>query len=159
TAERPLLASESRDYDPVWSPDAQWIVFTSERDGSANLYRVRSDGTGLERLNANPAYDDQADFSPDGRHLVFVSTRADGTADLWLHEMRTHRESPLTSGPAGDFRPAWSPDGKWIAFTSDRGTKLQRDAGGQWWVRLQLADIYIVHPDGSGLKRLTNGGN
>jgi len=159
SAERPLLNSDSRDYNPVWSSDGQWIAFTSERNGSADLYRVKPDGTGLERLTDSPNYDDQAEFSPDGQHLVFVSTRADGTADLWIRDMRTHHESPLTSGPGGDFRPAWSPDGKWIAFSSDRGTKLERDGGGQWWVRLQLADIYIIHPDGSGLTRVTNSGN
>ena len=150
TAERPLLDSDSLDYNPVWSLDGQWIVFTSERNGSADLYRVKPDGTGLQRLTANPAYDDQADFSPDGRKLVFVSTRADGTADLWIRDLSTNQETSLTSGPGGDFRPAWSPDGKWIAFSSDRGTKVERDGGGQWWVHLQLADIYIVHPDGSG---------
>jgi len=110
TAERPLLNSDSRDYNPVWAPDGQWIAFTSERNGSADLYRVKPDGTGLERLTDSPNYDDQADFSPDGQHLVFVSTRADGTADLWIRDLRTHHESPLTSEPGGDFRPAWSPD-------------------------------------------------
>jgi Tol biopolymer transport system component len=64
SAERPLLNSDSRDYDPVWSPDGQWIAFTSERNGSADLYRVKPDGTGLERLTVSQAYDDQADFSP-----------------------------------------------------------------------------------------------
>ena len=158
TAERPLLNSESLDYNPAWSPDGQWIVFTSERNGSADLYRVKPDGTGLQQLTANPAYDDQADVSPDGQKLVFVSTRGDGTTDLWVRDLSTNRETRLTSGPGGDFRPAWSPDGKWIAFSSDRGTKVQRDGGGQWWVRLQLADLYIIHQDGSALKRVTNSG-
>jgi len=159
TAERPLLDSDSLDYNPVWSPDGQWIVFTSERNSSADLYRVKPDGTGLQRLTNSAAFDDQADFSPDGQKLAFVSTRADGTADLWIRDLSTNRETPLTSGLGGDFRPAWSPDGTWIAFSSDRGTKVMRDGGGQWWVRLQLADIYIIHPDGSALKRLTNNGN
>ena len=159
TAERPLLDSDSLDYNPAWSPDGQWIVFTSERNGSADLYRVKPDGTGLERLTTNRAYEDQADVSPDGQKLAFVSTRADGTADLWIRDFGTNRETPLTSGLSGDFRPAWSPDGKWIAFSSDRGTTVQRDGGGQWWVHLQLADIYIIRPDGSALKKLTNSGN
>ena len=159
TAERPILNSDSLDYNPVWSPDGQSIVFTSERNGSADLYRVRLDGSGLQRLTAHPAYDDQADFSPDGRKLVFVSTRADGATDLWVRDLSTNQERPLTSGRGGDFRPAWSPDGNWIAFSSDRGTKVQRDGGGQWWVHLQLADIYIVRPDGSAMKRLTNSAN
>lgn len=131
TAERPLLNTDSLDYNPVWSRDGQWIVFTSERNGSADLYRVEPDGTGLQRLTANPAYDDQADFSPDGEKLVFVSTRADGTADLWIRDLSTNRETQLTSGRGGDFRPAWSPDGTLIAFSSDRGTKVKRDGGGQ----------------------------
>src|SRR5437764_10457906 len=62
--ERPLLAARDVDYDPVWSPDAASIVFTSDRDGSADLYRVKPDGSGLERLTDSPAYDDQAAFSP-----------------------------------------------------------------------------------------------
>jgi TolB protein len=159
TAERPLLNSDSLDYNPTWSPDGQWIVFTSERDGSADLYRVKPDGTGLQRLTTNRAFEDQADVSPDGQKLAFVSTRADGTADLWIRDLSTNREAPLTSGLVGDFRPAWSPDGRWIAFSSDRGTTVQRDGGGRWWVQLQLADIYIIHPDGSALKKLTNRGS
>ena len=74
------------DYDPAWSPDGQSIVFTSEREGSADLFRVKPDGTALERLTDSPAYDDQAAFSPDGKQLVFVTTRAGGTADLWTME-------------------------------------------------------------------------
>lgn len=159
TAERPLLGSGSLDYNPAWSPDGQWIVFTSERNGSADLYRVTPDGTGLQRLTTNRAYEDQADVSPDGQKLAFVSTRADGTADLWIRDLGANRETPLTSGLSGDFRPAWSPDGKWIAFSSDRGTTVPRDGGGKWWVHLQLADIYIIRPDGSALKKLTNSGD
>ena len=67
--EHPLLSSADTDYDPVWAPDGSSIVFTSERDGSAELYRVKPDGSGLERLTNDPAYDDQAAFSPDGKQL------------------------------------------------------------------------------------------
>ena len=67
--ERPLLAVRDADYDPVWAPDGASIVFTSEREGSADLFRVKPDGTALERLTDDPAYDDQAAFSPDGRQL------------------------------------------------------------------------------------------
>src|SRR4051812_29856055 len=69
--ERPLLSSPDVDYDPVWAPDGESIVFTSERNGSADLYRVSADGSGLTQLTTDPAYDDQAAFSPDGKQLVF----------------------------------------------------------------------------------------
>ncbi len=155
--EHPLLASPDTDYDPVWAPDGRSIVFTSERTGSADLYRVNPDGSELTQLTTDPAYDDQAAFSPDSKQLVFVSTRGGGTAGLWTMDLATLRTTPLTSGPGGDFRPSWSPDGKWIAFSSDRGNPMPFAHGR--WERLQLADIYIVRPDGSGLKKITMGGN
>lgn len=63
----------------------------------------------------------------------------------------------LTSGTGGDFRPAWSPDGDWIAFSSDRESNLP-SANGRW-ERLQLADLYVIRQDGTGLRRLTPHGN
>src|ERR1700682_2706986 len=89
--ERPLLKSEGLDYNPAWSRDGEWIVFTSERHGSADLYRVKPDGTRLEQLTEHPAYDDQAAFSPDGKQIVFVSTRARGRANLWTLDLRTRK--------------------------------------------------------------------
>jgi len=155
--EHPLLSAADTDYDPVWAPDRSSIVFTSERDGSAELYRVKPDGSGLERLTNDTAYDDQAAFSPDGKHLVFVTTRNGGHAVLWTMDLATRRVKPLTSGTAGDFRPSWSPDGKWIAFSSGRGSPFPFSHGR--WERLQLAGIYVIHPDSSGLKKITTGGD
>jgi Tol biopolymer transport system component len=155
--EHPLMGLGQIDYDPVWAPDGGSIVFTSDREGSADLFRVKPDGTRIERLTDSPAYDDQAAFSPDGKQLVFVTTRNGGTADLWTMDLQTKKGKALTSGPGGDFRPSWSPDGKWIAFSSDRGSTMPMGRGR--WEHLQLADIYLVRPDGSGLKRITTPGN
>ncbi|MHB1937812.1 MAG: hypothetical protein ACYCOR_14660 [Acidobacteriaceae bacterium] len=156
SGERPLTQAGSLDYDPSWSPKGDWIVFTSERAGLADLYRIHPDGSGLERLTDDPAYDDQAAFSPDGGRVVFVSTRAAGRANLWILDVATHKATRLTSGDGGDFRPSWSPDGKWIAFSSDRGSDLPPAKGR--WERLQLADIYLIHPDGSRLRRISHYG-
>src|SRR5438045_3325170 len=60
SGERKLFATSGFDYDASFSADGKWIVFTSERAGSADVYRVHPDGTGLERLTDDPAYDDQA---------------------------------------------------------------------------------------------------
>ncbi len=153
SGEHALLPSGTFDYNPSWSPKGDWIAFTSERKGSADLYRIHPNGKGLEQLTADPAYDDQSAFSPDQKQIVFVSTRAAGFANLWVLDIATRKARALTSGHGGDFRPAWSPDGIWIAFSSDRDSILP-DAKGRW-ERLHIAGIYIVHPDGTGLKRLT----
>ena len=58
SGEHALLPPGALDYDPAWSPKGDWIAFTSERNGSADLYRVHPDGVGLERLTDNRAYDD-----------------------------------------------------------------------------------------------------
>ena len=156
TAERALTQPGTLDYNPAWSPAADWIVFTSERAGSADLYRIHVDGSGLERLTDDPAYDDQAAFSPDGKRAVFVSTRAAGRANLWILDIESRKATALTAGDGGDFRPSWSPDGKWIAFSSDRDSDL-RPAKGRW-ERLHMVDVYLIHPDGSGLKRISEHG-
>lgn len=156
--ERLLLAAPDLDYDPAWAPDGRSIVFTSERNGSADLYRVNPDGTGLERLTDHPAYDDQAAFSPDGTRIVFVSTRAaGGTADLWTMNLATRVTTPLTAGPGGDFRPAWSPDGQWIAYASDRDNTSPFGYGR--WERLHVVDLVVVRPDGSGRRTVTASGD
>jgi Tol biopolymer transport system component len=156
SGERPLTLAGSVDYNPSWSHRGDWIVFTSERAGSADLYRTHPDGTGIERLTDDPAYDDQAAFSPEGSRVVFVSTRAGGRANLWILDVASHKATPLTAGNGGDFRPSWSPDGAWIAFSSDRDSDFP--PGGVRWERLHLADIYLIHPDGTGLKRISQHG-
>lgn len=157
TDEHLLLQATGIDYNPAWAPDGNSIVFTSERNGSADLFRVNPDGSGLVRLTTETSYDDQAAVSPDGKQLVFVSTRGKGTANLWILDLAAKKAKELTSGPGGDFRPSWSPDGKWIAFSSGRGVIPPFSEGR--WERQQIADIYVLHPDGSGLKKLTTGGN
>lgn len=156
SGERALTPEGMFDYNPSWSAKGNWILFTSERAGQAELYRVHVDGSGLERLTDDPAYDDQGAFSPDGKKVVFVSTRGGGRANLWTLDVETRKARALTTGSGGDFRPSWSPDGQWIAFSSDRGSDLPPAKGR--WERLQLADIYLIHPDGSGLKRISKHG-
>src|SRR5579863_1581598 len=48
--ERVLAPHGEIEYSPSYSPDGQWVVFTRERGGLADIYRIHPDGTGLERL-------------------------------------------------------------------------------------------------------------
>jgi Tol biopolymer transport system component len=170
SGERPLFAISGFDYNPSFSPDGKWIAFTSERNGSgeADLYRVHVDGSGLERLTDDPALDDQAAFSPDGNQIAFVSTRGAHNASIWILDLKTRKVRDLTGAPAlqaaagkmnGYFRPSWSPDGQWIAFSSDRNFDFKpHDFPDPAWEHPQELSIYVIHPDGSGLRRLTTAG-
>jgi Tol biopolymer transport system component len=170
SGERPLFAASGFDYNASFSPDGQWIVFTSERTGSgqADLYRVHPDGSGLERLTDDPDLDDQAVVSPDGNQVAFVSTRGARTANIWILDLKTRRARNLTAartvqGEAGKlngfFRPAWSPDGKWIAFSSDRNFPFRPHAEpAPGWEHPQELSIYVIQSDGEGFRRLTAAG-
>jgi Tol biopolymer transport system component len=154
--ERPLLPTNGMDYNPAFSADGKWILFTSERGGSADVYRVHPDGSGLEQLTDGPSYDDQAALSPDGHALAFVSTREGGNANIWLLDLATCHYSNVTRNKAGNYRPSWSPDGQWIAFSSDQESRHLRCE--PFWELEQATAIYIIRPDGSGLRRLSEAG-
>jgi len=156
---RKLVPDPALDYDASLSADGRWIVFTSGRSGATKIYRVHPDGSGLEPLTDGHAFDDQGALSPDGKTLAFVSSRG-GQADIWLLDLATHALRNVTRHPAGDFRPAWSPDGQWIAFSSDReppraACPNTTAAGPGPFVTPQYTGVYVVHPDGSALRRLS----
>lgn len=110
---------------PDFSPDGQWIVFRSGRDGNHELYLMRSDGTGLRRLTEHEAVDTMPAFSPRGNQIAFVSTRDGGDYELYLlpldKEGRPGEPRRVTHSPGRDTHPKFSPDGQWLVFASQRG--------------------------------------
>jgi TolB protein len=135
-----LTLSSAWDAFPSWSPDGQWIAFSSEeRTGASDLYRMRPDGSDVHQLTADAARDEYVSWSPDGRWIVFQVLRGNN-ADISLIRLDGLWREAVVSGPDWDGVPAWSPDGQWIAFASDRTGNYE---------------VYIVHRDGTGLTQLT----
>jgi TolB protein len=154
--ERLLVPHRELEYSPSFSRDGRWIVFTAETNGLADIFRVHPDGSELQQLTNDPAFDDQGVLSPDGKTLAFVSSRGNGHANIWTLNLATRKYSDLTHHLSGNFRPSWSPDGKWIAFSSDRGAKLEFVPGR--FEQLQSLGVYVIRADGTGLRRLTGSG-
>ena len=138
---RPIGPVSARVRSPSWSPDARWIAFESDTASFRDLYRVASDGTGLQRLTNNPEGNYEPAVSPDGASIAFVSSR-DGDAEVYV--MRADGSEPrrLTAFHRDDWAPRWSPDGRRIAFLSNR----------------ESADrVFVVAADGTGLRKLDAG--
>jgi len=72
-----LTVDPGYDGSPVWTPDGQYIVFGSGREGAANLYRKRADGTGkVERLTESSNTQSPSSVSPDGK-IAFTESASD----------------------------------------------------------------------------------
>ena len=92
------------------------IVFTSWRDGNAEIYVMDADGGNQENLTSHPAFDGAPDWSPDGTKVAFESWR-DGTGEIYVMDADGKNPIRLTDGPRNKSDPDWSPDGGMIAFS------------------------------------------
>ena len=158
---RRLTVDPGLDYNGAVSPDGRWVVFTSERTGSPDLYVLDLHGdAGPRPLVEGPAMEDAAAISPDGRRLLFVSTR-EGNADVF--EMPFRPEDPAAAGEArnltrhaaGDYNPAYSPDGTRILFSSSRDTAVATSTGASPGPTYLASEIYVMRADGTDVRRLT----
>ena len=139
----------ARDWDPAWSHDGKYLYFASDRSGSMNLWRVPIDEASGKTLGepepiATPApYLAHASPSADGKRIVYTSALI--TANIQRLSLEasggaTGEPAWATTGSRRWSSPDPSPDGQWVAFYS-----LTQPEG----------QIYIAHPDGTGLRQVT----
>jgi TolB protein len=107
---------------------------------------MNADGTNLLKLTTpvSSADDESPNWSPDGRRIVFSSTRDFHNDNVWIVNADGGGVTRVTTNDSRGIYPVWSPDGSRIAFTSDRS----QDA----------YSIYTIAPDGTGVSRVTSGG-
>jgi tricorn protease len=113
-----LTDNKARDIYPRFSPDGNWIAFSSNRDGNYDVFVIPTAGGKPKQLTFHTADDNVVGWSPDGRKVLFASTRAKGAfptvATLFEVPVEGGVEEPLPVdwGASGSY----SPDGKKLAF-------------------------------------------
>lgn len=148
-------AGSRYDYPLAFSPDgSKFLFFRPHAKGETgdaeplDLLVVNADGGGLRRLTppgtttAMFLSGSVASWSPDGKQVAVVAAHGpfwdSKSRSVYVVEADGSGERRL--GPRGNITDAsWSPDGRWIALTMG-----------------DPADLYRMHPDGSGLVALTS---
>lgn len=114
----------SHEESPAWSPDGEWIAYSSTRDGNQEIYVSRVGSSETRRLTSDPALDAHPAFSPDGKRVAF-STNRWGDLEIATIETSGDQLTRVTHSPGLDDWPAWSPDGKRLAMTSNRDRNFE----------------------------------
>jgi serine/threonine protein kinase len=113
-AKRLEIASEGAMY-PTVALKGHRLAF-SRQTSDQDVWRAEV-GRKPEPFLVSTMLDSNAQFSPDGRRIAFVSGRTVDRVSIWLSDANGANPVQLTKGPGEyDGSPRWSPDGHWIAF-------------------------------------------
>jgi TolB protein len=152
------------DMHPHWTADSRRIFFNSDRSTPAgmragtvhDIFSVSAQGSDLRRHTDCRVVCTFPAPSPDGRRIVYRKvlaraafdwdlSRTNEDSEVVVADVDGRNEVNLSNDAAFDGWPAWSPDGAWVAFASNRAGPAN------------VGQIYLVRPDGTGLRRLTSG--
>ena len=135
---------------PALSPDGSQVAYFSEKDFYfVDLYLANDSGKVKRRILKSVIssnyetyrfINSQANWSPDGKFLAFAAKRGARDVIVIVDVERNKEVKRIEVKLNGVTTPAWSPDGQQLVFTG-------YDGG--------LSDLFVVHRDGSGLRRLT----
>lgn len=123
-----------------WTSDGKSLDLVMRENRNADIYNVDPDGKIIEKLTRHWGDDISPSRSPDGKKIVFVSDRS-GAPQVYIKDLITESEERITFDFKECASPVWSVLNK-IAFVA---------------IGEGIHDIYTMNPDGSGLKKLTEG--
>lgn len=138
-----LVRSSGDDRFEAWTPDGEWIIFSSDRNDNNDLFRVRPDGSKQENLTRTLLNDNLAEDPFMGDYLYFEQSIV---GSIFRIHLPTGDTEDLTHGDA--FYMVWSPEREWIVFHSQRDQTEITD--------YLILDIFRMRPDGTELENLTH---
>ena len=139
---RRLTNRRGYDAEASYSPDGQWIAFSSTRDaydrtlspaeqkqldvdpsyfGEIYIMRADADGSGVRRLTSVPGYDGGPFFSPDGKRIIWRRFDEAGLiADIWTMNLDGTDQRKITEFGAMSWAPYIHPSGQYVIFASNK---------------------------------------
>jgi TolB protein len=165
-----------------FTPDGNRVVYASTHLGSPDcppnpdraagyvwplyktfdIFSAKSDGSDMKRLTSAEGYDAEATVSPDGKKIIFTSTRDN---DIELYEMNIDgsNQRRLTTEVGYDGGAFYSQDGQWIVYRASRPktdaeVKQFKDLLAKELVMPSKLEIFIMKADGTQKKQLTSNG-
>jgi Tol biopolymer transport system component len=137
-----LTQDPANQQDPAFSPDGTKIAFRNKPAGQpSEIFTMKPDGSGWQRLTNTGTSNTVPDFSPDGRKIAWTSSVDPGSNfEIFTMNSDGTGQTRVTNDPDYDSDAVFSPDGNKIAFA--------RGVPGK-------SEIYTMNTNGTGLQRLT----
>ena len=134
------LRSLGRGQVARWSPDGDRLAHVPTEDFGGDVFVLDLATGERRRLLATPQLEQPADWSPDGKRILFTRFYLAGGSDVFVMDADGTRVRRLTRAPGEDTAAAWSPDGKRIVFTSERTGHEQ---------------LFVMNVDGSNQRNIS----
>ncbi len=124
-----------------------------------DIYIANADGSDPSVLIGGEGYDAEATVSPDGKYVIFTSTRS-GDLELWRYEFETGETLQLTDELGYDGGAFFSPDSKKIVWRASRpeGERAQKysELLANGMVEPGALELFIADIDGSNKQQITD---
>jgi TolB protein len=158
-----LTTDPAEDFGCSFSPDSMHIAFTSKRDGHAEVYVAKVDGTEPRRLTHHAsARSLNPSWSPDGRSLAYYRETGDGQDQIHVMNADGSGDINVTNDSFNNVFPGWTPEGRVIYGQGVKGKPTTRvftvgRDGTNKQPLLDLDSFYArVSPDGTKIAYVAN---